>query len=197
LYQPWYKSAGVNVESSASARRNSRSAPGQSQSKNSGELRAAGGARDAEVGDEGVPARQQDVLGLHVAVHDAVAVRVPQGVRRLGLDREGVLERQRTFPGQAIAQRLAFDVGHDVVEEPAGIAGVVQRENGGMLQSGGDADFAQEPLAPEGGGELRPEALAPGGRSRRAELSLDAVPRQRGAQDLLRWCGKASSDVMS
>ncbi len=44
-----------------------------------------GGERlgDAEVGDDGVPAREQHVLGLQVAVHHAVAVRVGERVGEL------------------------------------------------------------------------------------------------------------------
>src|SRR5437870_5200005 len=83
-----------------------------------------------------------------------MAVRVRQRARRLGRDLHRVLERQLLLALQAIAQRLALDVRHDVIEEAGRGAGVVQGQDVGMLQPGGDLDLAQKPLGAERGRDL-------------------------------------------
>ena len=49
-------------------------------------------ARDAEVGDERLPVAEQDVLGLDVAMDDAVPVRVVERERDLARDPERVVD---------------------------------------------------------------------------------------------------------
>ena len=50
--------------------------------------------RDAEVGDERVAALEQDVLGLDVAMDDAVRVRVLERVGDLARDAHRVVDRE-------------------------------------------------------------------------------------------------------
>jgi hypothetical protein len=47
---------------------------------------------------------------------------------------------------EPVAEALALDVRHDVEHLPAGLAGVVQRQDVGVLQVGGGLDLVQEPL---------------------------------------------------
>jgi hypothetical protein len=47
-------------------------------------------AGHAEVSDEGVPAGEEDVLGLHVAMHHTPAVGVVQRARQIVPDAESV-----------------------------------------------------------------------------------------------------------
>ena len=90
--------------------------------------------------------------------------------------------------GQPVAQRLALDVGHHVVEEAVGVAGVEHAEDVGMLEPGGDLDLAGEPVGAERGGQLGAQHLdrhlavvlqvlgeVDGGHAALAELALDAV----------------------
>ena len=84
---------------------------------------------DAEVGDQRVAVREQDVLGLDVAVDDALLVGVPERVGDLAGDPDGVVDRQLRLPVEPVAQRLALDERHDVVEEAVGLARVVQRQD--------------------------------------------------------------------
>ena len=74
-------------------------------------------------------------------------------------DRHGLLHRQLLFPLQALAQRLSLDVGHDVIQQLTGGAGIVQREDVGMVQLRGDLDLAQEPLRAQGRGDLLAQHL--------------------------------------
>ena len=83
-----------------------------------------------------MPVRQQDVLRLDVAMDDAAAVRVAQGVGYFAGDGEGVIERELLLAVEPVAERLPLDVGHDIVEEAVGLAGVKQRQNVWMLQVG-------------------------------------------------------------
>ena len=63
-----------------------------------GELVAAGrlaqGLGDAEVGHQGVPPGEQDVVGLDVPVHHASRMGVGQGVAHLDHDLHGFVDRQ-------------------------------------------------------------------------------------------------------
>ena len=77
---------------------------------------------DPEVRHARMPRREQNVLRLDVAVHNVAAVRVAQGVGHFPRDLEGILERQLPLAVEPLAQRLALDVGHDVVEKLGGRA---------------------------------------------------------------------------
>ena len=120
-----------------------------------GELLAAGLAHrpgDAEIGHQGVTAEQQDVLGLDVAVDDAALVGVLQRLGRLAGELERVVDGELLLPVEPVAQRLALDERHDVVEQAVGLARVVEAEDVGVLEVGGDPDLAQEPVGAERGG---------------------------------------------
>ena len=56
-------------------------------------------------------------------------------------------------------QRLALDERHDVVEDAVGLARVVEAEDVGVLEVGGEPDLAEEPVGADGGGELGPQGL--------------------------------------
>ena len=115
--------------------------------------------RDAEVGHQGVAVLEQDVLGLDVAVDDAVLVGVGQRFRGLAGDLDRVVEGKLLLPVQAVPQGLALDERHDVVEDAVRLARVVQAEDVGVLQVGGDPDLAEEAVGADGGGELGPQDL--------------------------------------
>ena len=75
--------------------------------------------RDPEVRHQRVSAGKQHVVGLHVAVHDAVAVGVGEGVTHVPQDPHRLPHGQLALVGESRAQRLPRDVGHDVVEQVA------------------------------------------------------------------------------
>ena len=106
-----------------------------------------------------MPFLEQDVLGLDVAMDDVVAMRVIERLGHLMRDLHGVDHRQRLLPREALPQRIAFDERHDVEQQPAGLAVVVQLEDVGMLQAGGDLDLAQKALGAEGRAQLRAQHL--------------------------------------
>ncbi len=160
--------------------------------------RAGDGLGDSEVGHERVPLGEQHVLGLHVAMHDTLPVRVAQRVGHVLRDGERVAQREGPLPIEPDAQRLAHHERHHVVQQPVGQAGVVQRENVRVRQVGGDADLVQEPLRPEHRRQVRPHDLdghvpvvalvrreVHGGHPPAAHHAVDAVAAgQRGAQTL-------------
>ena len=103
--------------------------------------------RDAEVGDDRMPAFEQDVLRLDVPVDHAAAVRVAQGIRHLPRDGQGVVQRELLLAVHAGAQGLALHQRHHVEEPSARLAGIVQRQDMWMPQVRGGLDLALEPLA--------------------------------------------------
>ena len=120
--------------------------------------RAAGvgdGERDAEVGDERLAVVQQDVLGLEVAMDDAVAVRVVERAGDRGGDADRFVDRELLLAIEPRAQRLAFDERHHVEEQPVGLARVEQRQQVRVLEVGRDLDLGEESLDAEDRAELR------------------------------------------
>ena len=69
------------------------------------------------------------------------------------------LDRELAVARQAVAQRLALDVWHDVVEVVSRLTTVVQRQDTGMLQVGGDLDLAEKSLWPDRCGQRGMEHL--------------------------------------
>ena len=134
--------------------------------------RGADGARDAEVGDDRVTARQHDVLRLDVAMDDVVFVRVRERFGHFAGDLECIVDGQLRLTVQPVAEGFAFDVRHHVVQHPARVAGIVDREDVGMLEAGGELDLAQEPLAAEGHRDLGAQRL------QRDESLVSRVARQ-------------------
>ena len=88
---------------------------------------------------------------------------VVQGGQDLAGDVERDFERELAFLIQPCAERFTLDVRHDVVEQRAVVglerAAVVQREDVGVLQAGGDADFPEEAVAPDGRCQFGPQDL--------------------------------------
>ena len=80
--------------------------------------RGADRARDAEVGHDRVALLEQDVLRLDVPVDDLLPVGVVERVGNLTGEAERLRRRRAGPPAQPVAQRAAFDVGGDVVEQP-------------------------------------------------------------------------------
>ena len=125
-------------------------------------MRSAGGtdgARDPEVGDLRLLRHQHDVFGLDIPVHHAGAVRVVERGCHLARDRHGVFDGESRLAQQPLAERLARDVRHDVVQAAVPFAGIEKRHDVRMGESGGDADLLEKPLGPERGGQLRAEHL--------------------------------------
>jgi len=61
-------------------------------------------------------------------------------------DAERVVQGELTLAIEAGAERPSLDKRHDEIETAAGLAGVVEREDVRMAESGDGRDLAQEPL---------------------------------------------------
>src|SRR3989449_3688920 len=112
-------------------------------------------ARDAKIGNDRVPSRGEDIPGFDVAVDHAVLVGVLQGVSHLAGYDQRLLNRQPMLPVEPVAQRLALDVRHGVVEKPGCFSRVEKRQDVGVVEPGGELDLPQEALGAQGQRELR------------------------------------------
>ena len=115
--------------------------------------------RDPEVGDERLAPREQDVLRLDVAVHDAVLVRVRERVRDLPGEPQGLVDGERLLAPEQRAQRVPLHVRHHAVDVAGRLPRVVEGEDVRVLQRGRDADLAQEAVGGESGDQIRMEDL--------------------------------------
>ena len=100
-----------------------------------------------EVGDHRVPPLEQDVLRLHVTVHDPVLVGVAERVEELARDPHRVGEWQRALAQQSRAQRLPRHIGHHVPEQRVVTAGGEHRYDVRVLQPRDHLHLTAEPLS--------------------------------------------------
>ena len=90
--------------------------------------------------------REQHVAGLHVAVHDAAAVRERERRRDLGGDVGGLAGVERRLGADQVAQRSALDVLHHDEVGARLLAPVVDGDDVGVVQVGGGLRLAPEAL---------------------------------------------------
>jgi hypothetical protein len=102
---------------------------------------------------------EEQVLRLDVAVDDAVVVGVLERLGRVARDPERLVHRKASLPPEPVAERLALHVGHGEPEPAGGLTRIVDRQDVGMLEPGGEADLPLEPVGAEGGGQLRQQHL--------------------------------------
>ena len=150
--------------------------------------RGTQGQRDPEVRHHGAAVVQEDVLGLDVAMDHSLPVGVIERVGHGHGDPHRVVDPELGFPVEPGAEGFALDVRHDVIEEPAGLPAVEEREDMRVLQRGGGLDLHHKPLGAEDRGELRLEDLEgdvavvleiagqiDGGHAAPTELALDPI----------------------
>ncbi len=116
-------------------------------------------SRYAEVGYRGMSMLEQDVLGLQIAMHDALPMGVGQGVGDLTQQPHHLRHGQLALPAQAHPQRLALDERHRVVEQPIALPSGEQGHQVGMVESRGELGLLPEPLHAHAGGQLGREYL--------------------------------------
>ena len=119
-----------------------------------GSLGSAYRAGDTEIRHQRVARVEQDVGRFDVAVNHVAAVGIAQRVRHLARDLERLGHRELPFAEQALAQRLTLDVGHDIVKQPVGLIGVVERQDVRVVEPGGDLDLAEETGCPDIRGDI-------------------------------------------
>ena len=121
------------------------------------ELRRAGDAvarvtrdrGDPEIGDQRTTGGrfEQDVVRLHVAMHDALRVRVGQRPRDLADQPYAIAGRHRATLPNALGERFPFDERHHVEDEAVDLVDGMNRDYVRVRQLGGEPRFAQEAVA--------------------------------------------------
>ena len=117
---------------------------------------------DAEVGEQKAPADvlDEDVVGLHVAVHDAAFMRVGQRPPHFAGEPAHVVRRERPVAVEATRERFAAHPRHDEPREVTALLDGVHGHDVRMEAARGRARLAQESRPHVGaGGELRGQQL--------------------------------------
>jgi hypothetical protein len=92
--------------------------------------------RDTEIGEQdALVVVEHDVVGLHVAVDDAMSVRVRQGGGSIDKDPRREWHRKRRFGVEHVLERPPGDVLHDEVVQPAFAVDAIDRDDAGMVES--------------------------------------------------------------
>jgi hypothetical protein len=76
---------------------------------------------------------QQDALGLDVAMDHAMPVRIVQRVGHVARDPDRLVHAKLRLSVQLVPERLPFNKGHDVVEEPVRGSRIERRQDVRML----------------------------------------------------------------
>ena len=108
------------------------------------------GLADAEIGDERVTILEHDVLGLHVAVHHAVSMRIVQRAGHLTRDSHCFVYGKLQCLVEAVAERVPLDVGHDIEQGAVRVAGVEERQDVRVTEPGRQLDLAKKALGADG-----------------------------------------------
>ena len=98
-------------------------------------------------------------------------------------DVQRLFQRQRALFHEALPQRFSFDVGHDVVQQAAGIAGREDRDDVGVVEPGGELHFPDEPIVQQPRGNVRLQNLDRHG-TPRMPLRRQVYPRHAPGADL-------------
>lgn len=108
-----------------------------------------GCVRDAEIRQQHAPgpSLDQHIGGLHVTMHDACGVRVPEREGRLAQHRYAVACAENAAGAEAFLKREPFDVRHDEVGETLDLGGAVDRHDVRVRHAGRRPRLAYEPLA--------------------------------------------------
>ncbi len=158
----------------------------------------------AEVGDNGVAVLEQDVVRLDVAMDDAEAVGVGQGIGDFGEEAHRLRHREWALARQPVAERFPLDQRHGEPGQPADLAGGEERDDVGMVAAGRERHLPLEPLAAGPGRDLGAQHLdhhpppqpALGGHEDprhppAAQLALHGVGVAQGRLELLAKLGHA------
>ena len=110
---------------------------------------------DAKIGDESLVIDEKDVLRLHVAVDDPLPVGEVEREGHLARHPNRFLDGKLALALQSVTQALALDVRHSEPQTGrpltgAHLAGVMDRDDVGMLQPGCELDLAEETISAEG-----------------------------------------------
>ncbi|HEX6059831.1 MAG TPA: hypothetical protein VFZ11_12550 [Gemmatimonadaceae bacterium] len=156
--------------------------------------------RDPEVREACPCLAEEDVLRLHIAVDDAVPVRVVERPGERARDRDRVGHRELPLAQQALAKRAALHERHRVEEHPARLARVQQPHDARMVEVPHARDLPEEPVGAEilrqrriedleGDGPPAPLVVGqPDGRGAPLpDLALDRVAAGEGGRDRGRW----------
>ena len=146
------------------------------------------GEGDAKIGEQRVPALQQDVLRLDVAMHDTQAVRIAERVGHFTGDPQRLVDRELRVTRQAISQCFTRDKRHHVEQQSLHFTAVQQRENMRVLQSRRGFDFGDETPGAKRGTEIfvqhldrhlafvsQIERLEHGGHAASTGFAIDAI----------------------
>jgi len=125
-------------------------------------LRAVGvrkRARNSEIGDECLSARQQDVRRLDISVNDAFCVSRGERAGDFPNERRDGFNRHGSISLETLAERFAIHERHHVIQQSVRFSRIVEREDVRMTEPRADGDFVLEPLDANETSDLRVEHL--------------------------------------
>src|SRR6185503_15543073 len=100
--------------------------------------------RNAKIGQHRVVVGEQNVLRLHIPMHETVSMRVVESGADLVHDPQSIVDGQPPFAVESVAERSAWHVWRDVVERAVRFTGVNERQHVRMGKSRGYPDFSHE-----------------------------------------------------
>lgn len=117
---------------------------------------------------------QEDVLGLYVAMDDALAVCEVERAGDVSDNPNRLVDCQHLLSRKTVAQRFTLHERHDIEQRAGCVSRIVQRQDVRVLQVGGDLDFLEEAFCAERRSQLGLEHL---------ERDLPVVPQVNSEVD--------------
>src|SRR6478736_1554508 len=99
-------------------------------------------------------AREKNVVWLDIAMYHSTLVSAGQRVHHVPDETDDLADRQLALARQAGTQRVAVDEWHGVVQQPVGLAGSQQRNDVGVMETGGELDLTTEAIDAEAGAQV-------------------------------------------
>ena len=109
---------------------------------------------NSEVSDDCSSVREQNIVGLDVAMYDTVRMRIAERAGDVAKDAHAFSDGEFLLSGNPRAQRFAFDERHREIREAVGVTRRDEWNDVRLLELCSELNFPLEPIGADSGGQI-------------------------------------------